>query len=127
MTPHDHAKTLGLIYIIAGGILTLLPLGFFTWALLVSDAEFKHSLSFLKWSTYGLLLMVGVLVLLLVALSVILTGVGLLKKKGSAKIPAMIFSALAVWSFPFGTGLAVYTWWFLHSEGGKRIYSKPTP
>lgn len=122
MTAQDHAKTLGIIYLIVGGFLSLLPLGFFIWAAYVSDAEFEHSLNFSKWSTSGLLMVAGVLLLFLLALCVLFIGVGFLRRKRWARVPALIFCAPAILSFPFGTGLAIYTWWFLHSEGGKRIF-----
>lgn len=69
MTPQDHAKTLCLIYLVVGGLFTLLPLGFFIWMALISEAEFEHSLNFGKWSAGGLLVFLGVLVLFLVTLS----------------------------------------------------------
>jgi hypothetical protein len=124
MTPQDHAKTLGLIYLAVGGLLSLLPFGFFVWLALVSDAEFRHSLSFTKWSAGGLLMSAGVLLLLLVTVSLALVGVGFLRHRRWVRLPALILCAPAVLSFPFGTGLAVYTWWFLHSEGGRRMFGK---
>jgi hypothetical protein len=115
-------KTLGIIYLIVGGVLSLLPLGFFIWAAYVSDVEFEHSLNFEKLSGNGLLMMAGVFLLFLLALSVMFIGIGFLKRRRWARIPALIFCAPAILSFPFGTGLAIYTWWFLHSEGGKQIF-----
>lgn len=35
----------------------------------------------------------------------------------------MLVAILIVWWFPLGTALGVYTWWFLHSEGSKQLYS----
>lgn len=35
---------------------------------------------------------------------------------------ALIFSVLYVWVFPFGTLLAVYTWWVLFGETGRGLY-----
>lgn len=89
MTPQDHAKTLGLIYLAVGGLLSLLPLGFFVWLALVSDAQFKHSLNFTKWSAGGLLMSAGVLLLLLVTLSLALVGVGFLKHRRWVRLPAL--------------------------------------
>lgn len=124
MTPQDHAKTLGIIYLVVGGFLSLLPLGFFVWAVYLSDAEFEHSLNFSKWSESGLLVTASVFLLFLLTLFVILIGVGFLKRRRWARMPALILCAPAMLSFPFGTGLAIYTWWFLHSEGGRRMFGK---
>jgi hypothetical protein len=124
MTPQDHAKTLGIIYLAVGGLLSLLPLGFFVWLAVASDAEFEHSLNFTKWSAGGLLMSAGVLLLLLVTLSLALVGVGFLRHRRWVRLPALVLCAPAVLSFPFGTGLAVYTWWFLHSADGRRMFGK---
>jgi hypothetical protein len=53
----------------------------------------------------------------------LLTAFGLSRRRRWARIVALIFSVFYVWVFPLGTALAIYTWWFLHSEGGKRLYA----
>ncbi|PYS92022.1 MAG: hypothetical protein DMF64_10725 [Acidobacteria bacterium] len=125
MTPQDHAKTLGVIYLAAGTFLSIPPLGFLAWALLAPDASFERSLNFSKWSWLGLLVTTSALLLSLFTLSVLVVGGGFLKRKHWVRLPALAFCVPAVFFFPFGTGLAVYTWWFLHSEGGRRLFSKP--
>lgn len=124
MTPHDHAKTLGIIYTLVGVLLSVPPFGFLVWALLVSDRRFEHALNFPKWSGFGLLSALGDLLLLLLTLSVALVGVGFLGRRRWARVPALVFSVPAAVFFPLGTGLAVYTWWFLHSDGGRRLFSR---
>lgn len=62
--------------------------------------------------------------LLLVTPSLLLIGVGFFKQRRWARLPALILCAPAVFSFPFGTGLAIYTWWFLHGAGGRRMFGK---
>jgi len=52
------------------------------------------------------------------------TSFGLLRRRPWGRILALISTVLFVWLVPLGTALAVYAWWFLHSEGGKRLYSK---
>lgn len=53
--------------------------------------------------------------LILVATSIpgIIAGVGLLKQKPWARILAMIVAALGIMNFPYGTAMAVYTFWVL--------------
>jgi hypothetical protein len=70
--------------------------------------------------------MAGALLLFLITLCVVLLGVGFLKRNPWVRLPALMFCAPAVFFFPFGTGLAVYTWWFMHSDGGRRLFSKTT-
>jgi hypothetical protein len=48
---------------------------------------------------------------------------GLFKRRRWARIAALVSSGLFVLLFPLGTALAIYTWSFMHSEGGKLLYS----
>ena len=50
------------------------------------------------------------------------TAYGLFKRRRWARISSLVLSALLVWFVPLGTALAVYTWWFMHSDGAKQIY-----
>lgn len=52
------------------------------------------------------------------------TAYGLLSRRRWGRILALVSTVLFVWLFPLGTALAIYVWWFLHSEGGKQLYSK---
>jgi hypothetical protein len=38
--------------------------------------------------------------------------------------PLRCHSLEGVFSFNLGTGLAIYTWWFLHNAGGRRTFGK---
>ena len=51
---------------------------------------------------------------------------GLLRRRPWGRILALVSTVLFVWLVPLGTALAVYAWWFLHSEGGKQLYSRPS-
>jgi hypothetical protein len=51
-------------------------------------------------------------------------GYGLLKRRPWAKIAGIIAGVLAAISFPIGTAVAVYTFWFLFSDAGKSIYDR---
>jgi hypothetical protein len=65
-----------------------------------------------------------IIVGLLLMIVLLATAFGLFKGNRWARILSLILSGLFVWLFPLGTALAVYTWWFMHSEGGKELYSK---
>jgi hypothetical protein len=49
---------------------------------------------------------------------------GFLKRRPWAKIAGIIAAVLAAISFPIGTAVAVYTFWFLFSEPGRTIYDR---
>jgi hypothetical protein len=52
-------------------------------------------------------------ILLILSIPGIIAGIGLLKFQQWARILAMVMAALHVLSFPFGTALAIYTFWVL--------------
>ena len=72
-------------------------------------------------------LQVLILVGLLLTVYILTVAYGLLRRRRWARIPALILSVLFIWLFPLGTALAIYNWWFFHSEGGKQLYSRTSP
>ena len=116
MTPQDHNKTLGIIYGFLGGLLTLAAL-----VELVRVITLEKELERIRTST-ELKVMIPVGLLLMAFL--LSTTYGLLRRRPWGRVLALVSAVLFVWLFPLGTALAVYVWWFLHSEGGKQFYSK---
>jgi hypothetical protein len=116
MTPQDHNKTLGIIYGFLGGLLAIAAL-----VELVRVITLERELERIRTSTE---LKVMIPVGLLLTVYIISVAYGLLRRRPWARIPALILSVLFIWLFPLGTALAIYNWWFLHSEGGKRLYSR---
>jgi hypothetical protein len=51
-------------------------------------------------------------------------GYGLLKQKRWAKTWTIIAGVLSAMSFPIGTAVCVYSFWFLFSEPGKAIFER---
>lgn len=111
MTAQEHNRTLGIIYGLIGALMLIA---------LIIIAVFevrKHPSDLIQrvgWEFY----------LLLLPLLKLFTAYGLYSRRRWARIIALIFSVLYIWIFPLGTVLAIYTWWFLHSEGGKQLYRK---
>ena len=62
---------------------------------------------------------------MLFAVPSLFAGYGLLKRKSWAKTASIIAGVLSAMSFPIGTAVCVYTFWFLFSEPGKTLYDKP--
>ena len=118
MAPEDHNRTLGIIYGLLGGLLTLAA-----FVELVRVIVTERELERIR-STRGL--QVLILVGLLLTVYILSVAYGLLRRRRWARIPALVLSVLFIWLFPLGTALAIYNWWFLHSEGGKRLYSRPS-
>lgn len=119
MTPQDHNKTLGIIYSFLGGLFAAAAL-----VELVRVITLERELERIRSSTE---LQVLILVGLLLTIFLLSIAYGLRKMKSWARILALISAGLFILLFPLGTALAIYTWWFLHSESGRQLYSKPSP
>lgn len=109
MTPRDHNRTLAIIHGLLGAlVLAGLALAAVSeWRRHPSDAAER-----LRWMLY---------VLLLPALQ-LLTAYGIYTVRKWGRMLALLFSVLYVWVFPFGTLVAVYTWWVLFGETGRNLY-----
>lgn len=114
MTPRDHNRTLGFLYGLVG---TLFLIGLAVAALLEARRHPAAAMQRLAWMFYVLPLPVLQL----------LTAYGTYTIKRWGRILGLIFSALYVWVFPFGTLLAVYTWWVLFGETGRSLYTPGQP
>ena len=62
-----------------------------------------------------------VAVIIILALPGLLGGLGLLMGKRWGKILTIIANAISLFSFPIGTGLAVYTFWVLIREDADAV------
>jgi hypothetical protein len=113
MSPSDHNKTLGLIY----GLIGILIL---TGVLFAAAFEARRrpadATQRLAWMLY----------LLPLPFVQILTAFGIFTRRRWGRILALILSALYVWIFPLGTLLAIYAFWFFHSDGGKQLFDRTT-
>jgi uncharacterized membrane protein (DUF2068 family) len=128
MTPQNHNKALVVIYGTIG-MLALIGLLFIVMNQ-VNKTPPSHSTSsrlgqHVKATSF--LKNVGpYLPLLLPPILQLITAYGLFMKRRWGRALALISSAFFVWLFPLGTGLAIYTWWFLQSQSGRSLYLKPS-
>jgi hypothetical protein len=114
MSPPDHNKTVALIYILLGMFFTL-PILASPWII----AKNVDSYPSLRRGGQVLIAVVVFCVVLLLALLFILAAIGLFRRKTWGRRLALISSVLLL---PLCPPIAVYAWWFLHSEGGKKLY-----
>jgi hypothetical protein len=61
---------------------------------------------------------------LMIALPSIIAGIGLLRYRTWGRGLTLVLSFLRLLEFPFGTATAVYSFWVLLSQGGKRFYNE---
>ena len=128
MTPLEHNKWVGLSH-----------LGYAAFHLLTMVASMAFA-GFMLSSIYGkaaemggdpppaflslIFVFAGVINLVLVIPSGV-AAYALLKRRPWAKIAGIIGGVAAAISFPVGTAVAVYTFWFLFSDTGKALYGRP--
>ncbi|HEY0079076.1 MAG TPA: hypothetical protein VGB73_10550 [Pyrinomonadaceae bacterium] len=129
MTPQDHNKALGIMHLIYGGFHTLVflmvvVLYLFMAGILGAALSNAPPGDAPPEFVFGILLVVMLILLLIYALLAVpglLAGYALLKRKSWAKTAGIVASVVSALSFPFGTALAVYSFWFFFGEG-KRFY-----
>jgi hypothetical protein len=111
MNPYDHNRTLVIVH----GLIGLLALtGLIIAAVLEAKRHPGEAMQRISWMAY----------LLPLPILQLLTAFGLFGKRWWGRILAFFLSVLYVFIFPLGTLLAIYTWWFLNSEGGRGLYAK---
>ena len=124
LTPEQHNKYLGISHLVYGGLFFLLMLGMLTF-MAVMFAAMPNGPNgppafFFTFMFVFLGLFYGAM-----TVPSFIAGYGLLKRKKWAKTASIIAGVLSGMSFPMGTAVCVYTFWFLFSEPGKTLYDKP--
>jgi hypothetical protein len=114
MTPRDHNRTLGIIHGLLGALVLV---GLAVAAVSESRRRPSDAAERLRWMLY---------VLPLPALQ-LLTAYGIYTIRRWGRMLALLFSVLYIWIFPFGTLVAVYTWWTLFGETGRNLYGSAQP
>ncbi len=126
MTPEEHNKFLGISHLVYGGLFGLMMVAmlvFFSFIIGLSASRQPPDgppaalffMMFLFMSLfYGMLIIPS-----------FIAGYGLLRRRKWARLASIIAGVLAGMSFPIGTAVCIYTFWFLFSEPGKTLYDKP--
>ena len=125
MNTEEHNRTLGILHIVYGGLhlLLILMLSLFLVPLMLfADPPGRPGDPAGEAFLIVMMIFIGIFSLLFSVPSFV-AGYGMLKRKSWAKVWAMIAGGVAGMSFPLGTALCVYTFWFLFSGGGKELYS----
>jgi hypothetical protein len=127
MTTEEHNKTLGICHLAYGGLMTLFMIGMclFMWGMLSTlptrpgGPDPEMPLAF-----FGIMLAFMVIYSLIFFLPSMIAGYAMLKRKDWARTASIIAAVFEVMSFPFGTAVGVYSFWFMFSEAGKSLYDK---
>ena len=126
MTTEDHNRTLAILHLVHGGLRTLILLlmmgifGIMGFSLGLSGGKGAPEVAtamMLFWAVFSI-------IMLALSIPSFVAGYGALKKRSWAKVWMVIAGAISGMSFPLGTALCVYTFWFLFSNGGKELYER---
>lgn len=125
MTPQEHNKFVGLANIGYAGLhlfMTIVSLGFVGFML---ENVYNRSQEMGGPPPPRLL---GVIIVFALTFNIattvppIVAGYALLKRRRWAKVAGIVSGVVAAMSFPIGTAVAVYTFWFLFSNVGNQLY-----
>jgi hypothetical protein len=121
MTSEEHNKALGLCHLAYGGLSALFMFAMLSifGAVFLSIPEGGPPMGF-----------VMIFLTFIMAWSLILTvpsfvaGYAMLKHRSWAKPASIVAAVLETMSFPLGTAVAIYSFWFMFSDAGRAMYDK---
>jgi hypothetical protein len=125
MTAEEHNKTLGICHLAYGALMTLFMLAMFIFMWLVLRAvpprpggpDPDMPLAFI-----GIMFAFLLIYSLIFFVPSFIAGYAMLKRKSWARTASIVAGVMEVMSFPFGTAVGVYSFWFMFSETGKSLY-----
>ena len=125
MTARDHAKILGIIFLIFGGLAVIgIVFGLIFLLGMGGIAIFNTGANS---DSIPIAVMFGLFAVCLIAaflfvIPQLIAGWNLLKGNGRGKIWLIVSAVINVLNFPIGTIIGVYAFWFVFGEEGKRYF-----
>jgi hypothetical protein len=125
-TKEEHNKYLAYSHLGYAGfqLFMMLVMGVFSYLML--DAFTADARADFPVGLVALILGISMLFQLLFSVPSMVAGLGLLKQKSWARTAGIVAGVMAAMSFPIGTAVCVYTFWFFFSEPGKALYDRPS-
>jgi hypothetical protein len=127
MTTEEHNRFLGIAHLVHGGLQALWMVVMFVFVIFMmafAAADTPRGGDAFPFVFFMMFMLVAVIMSVLFTIPSFVAGYGLLKRKQWAKTWGIIAGVLAAMSFPIGTAVCVYTFWFLLGDAGKDFYSK---
>jgi len=126
MTPQEHNKFVGLAQLGYAGfhLLMMVVVMGFEGYMLKNIYSRSQEMGGPSPPSFVVLIFVflGIFSIAMTVPSVV-AGYALLKRRRWAKVAGIVAGVVAATSFPIGTAVAVYTFWFLFSDVGKQLYT----
>ena len=130
MTPQEHNKFVGLAHLGYAGLHVFMMIA----SLGVVGFMFENIYSRSREMGgpppprfLGVILVIAGIFNIVTTIPSLVAGYALLKRRRWAKVAGIIGGVVAAMSFPIGTAVAVYTFWFLFGDVGKQLYDVRTP
>ena len=120
MTAEEHNKTLATLHFVYGGIHGLTLAGLLLMIVIVWSTEPETIRLSTKWIAVGVAIFL--VLLFAVGLLPVIVGYGLAKTKRWAKSLGLFVAFISLINIPIGTALGIYSFRFLCSEGGIKLY-----
>lgn len=116
MDIQSHKRTLGILYIVYGSLITVafIFIGSFISILFpfISEEIAKdmgNDADEILFMVSSLIRTIFILLLIFSALPSVIAGIGLLQKKSWGVVIALIAGCVSIFSFPFGTAVGIYS------------------
>ena len=121
MTTEEHNKTLGICHLAYGGISALMMFAmlFFFGAIMFAIPGGEAPIG-LIWLILAFIMLWS----FVLTLPSFIAGYGILKHKPWARTASIVAAVLETMSFPIGTAVAIYSFWFMFSDAGRAMYDK---
>ena len=128
MTPPEHNKYLGIAHLAYAGFHVLVTIVMMAFMGTMMSQIFDQAGR--MGDTRSPAFMPVILIFaggfqLVISIPPIIAGYAFLKRRPWAKIAGIAGGIVAAMSFPIGTALAVYTFWFIFSDTSKQVYENP--
>ncbi len=120
MNAEEHNKTLATLHFVYGAMHGLTLMGLLLLVVVVEVATPAGEAISGSWIVVGFLAFV--VLLFAVGLMPLMVGYGLMKRKPWAKPSALVLAIISLINIPIGTALGIYSFRFLRSEGGIKLY-----
>jgi len=120
VTAEEHNKTLATLHFVYGGIHGLTLAGLLLMIVIVWSTEPETIRLSTTWIAVGVAIFL--VLLFAVGLLPVIVGYGLAKTKRWAKSLGMFVAFISLINIPIGTALGIYSFRFLGSEGGIKLY-----
>ena len=120
MSPAEHNKYLGIAHIGYGALhlLVTAAMSIFFFGIILPASQSAQAFG----SFFVFILAFAFLINIVLAVPPFVAGYAFLKRRPWAKIAGIIAAVVAAIRVPFGTAVAIYTFWFLFSAPGKILY-----